>query len=180
MVETPETESQSTVISAVDESPEAGASQNEQFGAQTQLGSEQSGTQQDAADSSGSTDIQEIQQQRMAAEKKARDELEQKQLEQDQAEIQKLKARDLEVRQHEAAHAAVGGAYAGAPTYDYQTGPDGKRYAVGGEVQISTSKVSGDPQKTLEKAQQIRAAALAPAEPSAQDRRVAAMASQTR
>lgn len=97
---------------------------------------------------------------------------------QDQAIITKLKARDREVRAHEAAHAAVGGQYAGAPTYTYQRGPNGVSYAVGGEVKISTSRVEGDPEATLQKAMQVQRAALAPAEPSSQDRKVAAQASQ--
>jgi len=100
------------------------------------------------------------------------------QAEAERAEIQALKARDLEVRRHEQAHAAAGGPYAGAPSYEFTTGPDGARYATGGEVSIDTSPVPGDPQATLEKAQTVRRAALAPAEPSEQDRRVAAEASQ--
>lgn len=96
----------------------------------------------------------------------------------DQALLEQLRARDREVRIHEAAHAAVGGRYAGSASFQYQRGPDGRNYAVGGEVSISTSPVSGDPQATIEKARTIRAAALAPAEPSAQDRRVAAEAAQ--
>lgn len=96
----------------------------------------------------------------------------------EQAEIKELKKRDREVRAHEQAHAAVGGAIAGAPTYSYTKGPDGVLYAVGGEVSISTSKVDGDPQATLQKAQKIIAAANAPAQPSSQDRAVAAQAAQ--
>lgn len=96
----------------------------------------------------------------------------------DQALLEQLRARDREVRVHEAAHAAVGGPYAGAASFQYQRGPDGRNYAVEGEVSISTSPVPGDPQATIEKARTIRAAALAPAEPSAQDRRVAAEAAQ--
>jgi len=92
--------------------------------------------------------------------------------------LQKLTARDQEVRQHEAAHVAMAGQYAGAPTYTYQRGPDGKAYAVGGEVSLDMAKISGDPQATLQKAQTIRAAALAPAQPSSQDRQVASRASQ--
>ncbi|PKG39953.1 putative metalloprotease CJM1_0395 family protein [Psychromonas sp. Urea-02u-13] len=92
--------------------------------------------------------------------------------------ISSLKSRDAEVSSHERAHAAVGGQHAGSPTYSYKTGPDGVKYAVSGEVSIDTSKVSGDPQATLQKAQQIKAAALAPAEPSGQDRKVAAKADQ--
>lgn len=99
----------------------------------------------------------------------------------EQQEIQKivseLSARDREVRAHEQAHAAVGGQYAGAPTYQYKRGPDGVNYAVGGEVQIDVSPAP-TPQETIAKARVVRQAALAPAEPSPQDRRVAAQASQ--
>ncbi|PKF63556.1 catalase [Psychromonas sp. psych-6C06] len=92
--------------------------------------------------------------------------------------IDSLQQRDTEVIAHERAHAAVGGQHTGTPSYSYKTGPDGVKYAVSGEVSIDTSPVPGDPQATLQKAQQIKAAALAPAEPSAQDRKVAAKAMQ--
>lgn len=92
--------------------------------------------------------------------------------------VDQLKARDAEVRRHEQAHVAAGGPYVtSGPTYEYQQGPDGKRYAVGGSVGIDTS-AEDTPEKTITKAQTIRRAALAPAEPSSQDRRVAAQASQ--
>ncbi len=94
------------------------------------------------------------------------------------AEIQELAARDREVRQHEQAHAALGGRYAGAPQYEFVRGPDGVSYAVAGEVPIDTSRVPNDPEATIEKAQQIRRAAYAPSEPSDTDRRVAAAAAQ--
>ncbi|HED19636.1 MAG TPA: hypothetical protein ENI74_09065 [Gammaproteobacteria bacterium] len=93
--------------------------------------------------------------------------------------LEQLKARDREVRAHEAAHkAAAGGLARGGASFEFQDGPDGRRYAVGGEVNIDTSKVSGDPQATISKAQTIRAAANAPAQPSGQDRSVAAQATQ--
>lgn len=92
--------------------------------------------------------------------------------------LSELKARDREVRAHEAAHQAVGGQYAGAISYVYQRGPDGAQYAVGGEVSIDTAPIDGDPQATIEKMRTVRAAALAPAEPSPQDRAVAAQAMQ--
>lgn len=93
-------------------------------------------------------------------------------------EIEQLKRRDAEVRAHEQAHmGAAGNLVRSGASFDYETGPDGKRYAVGGEVTIDTSKVSGDPQATLIKAQKIRRAASAPADPSPQDRSVAAEAS---
>lgn len=98
--------------------------------------------------------------------------------EQEQLEIAELAARDREVRAHEQAHASVGGVYAGAPVFQFERGPDGVSYAVAGEVSISTSEVAGDPQATIDKAQQIRRAALAPADPSPQDRQVAALAAQ--
>lgn len=94
----------------------------------------------------------------------------------EQQQIAELKARDAEVRAHEAAHATVGGSHAGAPSFTYQSGPDGKKYAVGGEVSVDLSRVSGDPQATIQKMRQVHAAALAPANPSTQDMQVAATA----
>ena len=94
----------------------------------------------------------------------------------EQLEIAKLVSRDQEVRTHEQAHAAVGGRYAGAPSYTYERGPDGKRYAIGGEVGIDTGAVPNNPEATLSKMELVIRAALAPAEPSAQDRQVAAQA----
>jgi len=88
----------------------------------------------------------------------------------------KLAARDREVRAHEQAHQAAGGQYAGSASYTYQQGPDGKQYAVGGEVPIDAAPINGDPKATIEKMKQVKAAALAPAKPSGQDRKVAAMA----
>jgi hypothetical protein len=100
--------------------------------------------------------------------------------EEEQKQVQELKARDQEVRAHEQAHATVGGPYAGQPTYEYQEGPDGRRYAVGGEVQIDASAVSGNPDATIRKMDIVIRAALAPAEPSPQDRQVAQQAQATR
>lgn len=83
-----------------------------------------------------------------------------------QREVEQLKQTDRKVRQHEAAHMAAGGGLVlSAPTYSYQTGPDNQRYAVGGEVSIDASAAQ-TPEATIRKAQQIRAAALAPADPS--------------
>lgn len=92
--------------------------------------------------------------------------------------VEKLRARDAEVRRHEQAHLAVAGQHAlGGPSYTYQVGPDGQRYAIGGSVQIDLSPVPNDPDATLRKAQQLQQAALAPANPSSTDRQVAMMAS---
>ena len=97
---------------------------------------------------------------------------------QDAEQIKELKARDTEVRIHEQAHSSVGGQHAGSPSYEYQRGPDGTNYAVGGEVQIDVAEIAGDPRATIEKMQTVRAAALAPAEPSGADRSIAADATQ--
>ncbi|WP_375056122.1 putative metalloprotease CJM1_0395 family protein [Zobellella sp. DQSA1] len=92
--------------------------------------------------------------------------------------LQELLQRDREVRIHEQLHASVGGQHAGAPSYEFETGPDGKQYAVGGEVQIDISPIPGDPRATIEKMRQVKAAALAPAEPSQADKAAAARAEQ--
>jgi ribosomal protein L11 len=94
--------------------------------------------------------------------------------------VAELKSRDREVRSHEMAHMMVGGNLVrkGA-SYQYQTGPDGQRYAVGGEVSIDSSAVSGDPSATIRKMEQVKRAAMAPAEPSGQDRAVASAAAET-
>ena len=87
-----------------------------------------------------------------------------------------LEQRDNEVRSHEMAHLAAAGSLArGGMQLQYQVGPDGKAYAVGGSVQIDTSEGS-TPHETLQKAQQIISAATAPSDPSPQDLRVAAQA----
>lgn len=99
--------------------------------------------------------------------------------EDERTQVDELQARDREVRAHEQAHKSAGGQYAGAISYSYQRGPDGRRYAVGGSVPIDVSPVAGDPQATIRKMQQVRRAALAPAEPSSADRQVAQQASRT-
>ncbi|SDX73258.1 SprA-related family protein [Allochromatium warmingii] len=95
----------------------------------------------------------------------------------EQSLLEQLKQRDTEVRAHEQAHMAAGGGYiTSGASYSYQTGPDGRRYAIGGEVGIDTAMNADDPEGNLIKARAIIRAALAPAEPSSQDVRVAASA----
>lgn len=95
---------------------------------------------------------------------------------QEQKQVDKLEARDREVRTHEEAHrAAAGQLFRGGPNYSYKTGPDGRRYAVSGSVQIDTSP-GRTPEETIEKAASMRRAALAPADPSGKDRAIAAKA----
>lgn len=92
--------------------------------------------------------------------------------------VQELEARDREVRAHEAAHLAVGGRYViSGPSYTYQQGPDGHSYAVGGEVELDIS-AEAKPEATLDKAETVGRAALAPVDPSIQDRMVASRADQ--
>lgn len=92
-------------------------------------------------------------------------------------EIDSLKKRDAEVKAHEQAHVAIGGQYAGSASFEYQTGPDGVRYAVGGEVPIDVSEIPDDPEATATKMEIVQKAALAPVEPSAADRAIASSAS---
>lgn len=125
-----------------------------------------------------SDDAGEQAQEQQAAESRQADKAAQERLEFEQAQIQQLASRDREVRAHEQAHRSVGGKYAGPISLELEQGPDGRAYAVSGEVSISLSPVAGDPQATIAKLDQVRRAALAPAEPSAQDRQVAATAGQ--
>lgn len=96
----------------------------------------------------------------------------------EQRKLDELKKRDAEVRAHEQAHVNAGGDLAASPSYEFELGPDGRQYAVGGEVNIDLAMVPGDPQATIIKMQKVKAAALAPADPSSADRRVAAEATQ--
>ncbi|GAB6077782.1 putative metalloprotease CJM1_0395 family protein [Hydrogenobaculum acidophilum] len=94
---------------------------------------------------------------------------------QTQQEINQLKAIDQDVRAHEMAHKIAGGDLTGPINYKYVVGPDGKKYAVGGDVSIDVSP-GPTPQDTIRKMQRVIKAALAPIDPSAQDRAVAAQA----
>lgn len=95
-----------------------------------------------------------------------------------QREVDELKRTDQKVKAHERAHMAAGaGLVMGGANYQYRRGPDGKMYAAGGEVKIDTSREK-EPKDTIRKMQQVKRAALAPSQPSGQDRSVAARASQ--
>ena len=90
--------------------------------------------------------------------------------------VDELRKTDGKVHRHEEAHLAVGrDLVIGGASYTYTTGPDNKRYAVAGEVSIDTSPAK-TPEETIPKAEHIRETALAPSDPSAQDRSVAAQA----
>jgi multidrug efflux pump subunit AcrA (membrane-fusion protein) len=95
---------------------------------------------------------------------------------QELSQLQQIKLRDGEVRTHEQAHLSAAGQYArGGASFTYQKGPDGVSYAVAGEVNIDVTKESS-PEATIAKMQTIKRAALAPANPSGADRRIAAQA----
>lgn len=94
----------------------------------------------------------------------------------EQAAVARLKQADREVRAHEQAHTSAGGPYVrGAAAYEYQKGPDGQQYAVAGEVSIDTSPADS-PEATIAKMRIVQRAALAPVDPSPQDRSVASQA----
>ena len=91
--------------------------------------------------------------------------------------IAQLQATDTAVKAHERAHiAAGGGVILSGATYFYQEAPDKRLYAIGGEVSIDTSE-GNTPSETISKMQLVRAAALAPSDPSSTDYQVAATAS---
>jgi hypothetical protein len=95
---------------------------------------------------------------------------------QELSQLQQIKLRDGEVRSHEQAHLSAAGQYArGGASFTYQKGPDGVSYAVAGEVNIDVTKELS-PEATIAKMQTIKRAALAPANPSGADRRIAAQA----
>ncbi|MBR1438644.1 MAG: hypothetical protein IJ587_08930, partial [Synergistaceae bacterium] len=91
------------------------------------------------------------------------------------AQVRELKQIENEVIAHEAAHQAAAGEFGGAVSYTYTEGPDGHKYITGGEVPIRF-KEGATPEETLRNMQRVQAAASAPADPSGQDRQVAAKA----
>lgn len=91
------------------------------------------------------------------------------------AAIRELQQMEQNVRAHEQAHMSEGGAVAGSATFTYTEGPDGKQYVSGGEVPINSLAASST-EDTIAILEQVKRAALAPADPSPQDLRVAATA----
>lgn len=65
----------------------------------------------------------------------------------DQRMLEELRQTDQKVRAHEQAHAAAGGTNV---RYEYQTGPDGRQYAVGGTTDIQVQARSNDPDAKLD------------------------------
>lgn len=96
--------------------------------------------------------------------------------EEERKQVDEMEQRDREVRTHEQAHVAAAAGLAGAPVYEYQSGPDGRRYAVGGHVDVKTSG-SSNPDQALREAEAVKRAATAPADPSGADQAAASRAS---
>lgn len=94
----------------------------------------------------------------------------------DRVQVQRLATRDRYVRIHEMSHAAALGMYAGRIHYNYEVGPDGKAYAVGGYTEVNTMPASNK-ELALAQARTIRRAAMAAGEASGGDRAAAAQAS---
>jgi hypothetical protein len=127
----------------------------------------------DSKTENGIDDLDKVAKEKKAQEKAA----EQKAEKEKQAELEALKARDKEVRDHEMAHQMAAGQYFLSKSFEFTTGPDGAQYAISGKVRIDIAP-EAEPEKTIEKMDQVRAAALAPSDPSPQDRKIAAEASQ--
>ncbi|EIT3404247.1 hypothetical protein L1378_001777 [Campylobacter coli] len=89
--------------------------------------------------------------------------------------VRELQSIDRNVKAHEAAHQAAGGGLAGAASFSYTRGPYNQMYATAGEVPIRMQK-GRTPEETIANARQVVAAAMAPADPSPQDYKVAANA----
>lgn len=81
--------------------------------------------------------------------------------------LAKFRKADADIKSHEQVHASIG------PTtspisYNYQQGPDGKMYAVGGHVKLDTS-IPDDPKAAAFKLDQIKRAASGPMDSSGAD-----------
>ena len=85
--------------------------------------------------------------------------------------LEKFKQTDAKIRTHEQIHASIG--HTTTPiSYNYQQGPDGKMYAVGGSVRFDTSLPS-DPKAASFKLDQIQKAAAGVSDPSGADNTIA-------
>ncbi|MBI5163291.1 MAG: hypothetical protein HY985_05240 [Magnetospirillum sp.] len=82
--------------------------------------------------------------------------------------LAELQATDRAVKAEERQHAAVAGAYGSTPQYEYVQGPDGKWYAVGGHVQVSSAGAA-DAEDAAQVAGKLSAAAQSVMSPSSAD-----------
>jgi hypothetical protein len=86
--------------------------------------------------------------------------------------IRRFREIEKDVLAHEAAHAVSAGGMGWPVVYRYATGPDGRRYIVGGHVMISVPK-GRTPEEQLRILSRVIGAALANPDPSPGDKAVA-------
>lgn len=89
--------------------------------------------------------------------------------------LDKFKSKDSEVKAHEQAHATNSSSNS-TVKYNYQMGPDGRLYAVGGEIRLDTS-IPKDPTRALSKLDELIRASSAPSELSQADMQISRSAS---
>ena len=89
--------------------------------------------------------------------------------------LNKFKNKDSEVKTHEQTHAS-GATATSAINYNYQVGPDGKLYAIGGSVRFDTS-IPKDPQSAKVKMDQLQNASSSVSSLSGADASIAQTAS---
>ena len=89
--------------------------------------------------------------------------------------LNKFKNKDSEVKTHEQTHAS-GTTTTSAINYNYQVGPDGKLYAIGGSVRFDTS-IPKDPQSAKVKMDQLQSASSSVSSLSGADASIAQTAS---
>lgn len=79
----------------------------------------------------------------------------------EQKEVEEMRRINGEVKRRELAHRAVAGNYArGVISYEYETGPDGKKYAVEGHITIDARPILNNPEASIRKAQAIKSVKL--------------------
>lgn len=97
-----------------------------------------------------------------------------KELSEDKEELVK----DLENRDTQPHHVAAAAGYVrGRIHYEFQTGPDGLKYAIGNHVELDTSAIPNESEKTIQEPQVIRQTLLAGGEASSSDIELASAAS---
>jgi hypothetical protein len=89
--------------------------------------------------------------------------------------LRELERKDQQVRTRDMAFLAAAGGAAGSVALEYETGPDGRRYAVGADIKLDTS-AGATPEQTLAKARALRAATMSARSDSSADASAAAKA----
>lgn len=84
-------------------------------------------------------------------------------------ERKRLELSQTHIQRHVESHLAVTTQHSSPPNYHYRPF-DGELFVVSGDIVFETSAEPNNPQATLEKAQLIRMASMAPAGPTLQDR----------